>query len=120
MNYLKNIYKPFSYLFLIIIGSTFFITILSYFNILNHNISVYLKFLTSIIGFFVGGFLIGKKSIKKGYIEGLKFSLIIIFIMILISIIFKSFKYKSLIYYLILIISSIIGSMIGINKKNKD
>ena len=82
--------------------------------------TTYIKFIIGIISFIIGGYFIGNKSTKKGYIKGIKFSLILIIFMIIISIIFNTFKYKSIIYYLVLIISSTIGSMIGINKKNKD
>ena len=120
MNYLKTVYKPILYTLSIIFISVFILTILSYFNILNYNLTTYTKFLISIISFILGGYKIGLISTKKGYIEGIKLSIILILIMIIISIIFNTFKYKSIIYYLILIISSSIGSMIGINKKNKD
>ena len=117
MNYLKKIYKPLIYTFSIIIISTLIITALSYFNIINYKISIYLEIITGVIVFLIGGIKIGKLSNKKGYIEGLKFGLIILILMFIISLIFNLFKYKSLIYYLLLLISSIIGSMLGINKK---
>lgn len=120
MNYLKTIYKPLLYLFSTILILNLIITILSYFNIFSCNMTIYLKFITGIIAFIIGGYKIGQKSSKKGYLEGIKLSLIGILLMIIISIIFKGFKYRSIIYYLVLIVSSIIGSMIGINKKNKD
>ena len=120
MNYIKSIYKPLLYTFSIIFISCFIYTVFSYFNIISYNLGLYIKLLISVIAFFIGGFIIGKNSIKKGYIEGIKLSLILIVIMIIISIIFKVFKYKSIIYYLVLILSCVIGSMIGINKKNKD
>ena len=121
MKLIASIYKPLLYMLSIILISSIILTIFSYFNILNYNITIYIKLLIGIISFIIGGFIIGKNSIKKGYIEGIKLSIIAIIIMIIISIIFKVFKYKSIIYYLVLSVSCIIGSMIGINKKkNKD
>ena len=54
---------------------------------------------------------------KKGIIEGARLSLIIDVIFLLLSIILSSFKPQSLIYYLIIAISTIFGSMIGVQKK---
>ena len=120
MNYLKTIYKPLLYLFSTILILNLIITIFSFFNIFSCNITIYLKFITGIVAFIIGGYKIGQKSLKKGYLEGIKLGLIGIIIMIILSIIFKGFKYRSFIYYIVLIISSVIGSMIGINKKNKE
>ncbi len=64
----------------------------------------------------------GKNSKNKAYIEGIKFSLIYILLSIIISyfIYHNSFSIKSIIYYFTIIISGILGSMVGINlKKNK-
>lgn len=119
MEYLKNIGKSLLYIFSIIIISTFLITILNYFNIIGSKIVTILKILIILIAMFVGGYLIGKNSKQKGWLEGLKLSGIVIVILIL----FKylglqdKFSINHLIYYLILIISCTLGSMIGINRK---
>ena len=70
-----------------------------------------------IISFFISGFILGKKTINKGYLEGIKLSIITIIIMIILSIILHSFKISNILYYLITSISIIFGSMIGITKK---
>ena len=62
-----------------------------------------------------------KKSNNKGYLKGLLFSAICILILTLFSLIFKFYlNINSLIYYIILIISTTFGSMLGINKKSKN
>ncbi len=119
MEYLKNIGKSLLYIFSIIIISTFMITTLNYFNIIGTKIIAILKVLIILIAMFVGGYLIGKNSKQKGWLEGIKLSGIIISILIL----FKylglqdKFSINHLVYYLILIISCTLGSMIGINRK---
>ena len=71
-----------------------------------------------IASIFIGSFLLGKKSNKKGYLEGIKYSAILIFLLVIINLLFiKVFEIKSLVYFLIIIVSSTFGSMVGINKK---
>lgn len=119
MNYLKKVFKPIVFTILFILISLLIITLLNYFNILGYKLTIYLKFILGIIAFILGGFQIGIRSSKKGWLEGLRYSLIIIIPIIIISIIIRSFEYKCLIFYSILIISSVIGSMFGITK-NKE
>ena len=119
MNYLRNFIKPILYIFVIIIGGLLVLTPLNYFDIFNNSITTIIKIIIPIIAFFTGGLLIGKKSQKKGWLEGLKLSSIVIILFILINYIGfnESFKLKSLIFYITLIISGILGSVVGINKK---
>lgn len=119
MNYLKNFIKPLLYIFIIIIGSLLILTPLNYFDIFNNSITTIIKIIIPIIAFLIGGFILGKNSKKKGWLEGLKLALISIIIFILINYIGygEAFKLKSLIFYITLTISSVFGSMIGINKK---
>ena len=119
MKYLKNIGMSFIYIISSILILTFITTILSYFNILSDKIVSIIKIIIPIISLFIGGFYIGKISNKKGFIEGIKlgsiFSIfLIIFNFLALS---NSFKFKYLLFYIILIISCSLGSMIGINKK---
>ena len=79
----------------------------------------YLKILIILLSSFFSGFYIGFKSNNKGYINGVKFSLIIISIFLLSSLSVKGFKFISIIYYLIIIIVITLGSMLGINRKSK-
>ena len=69
---------------------------------------------------FLGGYKLGQKSNKKGYIEGIKLGIIFsIFLVIFNYLAFDNpFKIKYLLFYIILITSSSLGSMVGINKKN--
>ena len=119
MEYLKNIGKSLIYTFSIIIISTFLVTILNYFNIIGSKILAILKILIILISMFIGGYIIGKTSKQKGWLEGIKLSGIIIIILALFNYLGLSQKFSvtHLIYYLILIISCTLGSMIGINRK---
>ena len=118
MNYLKILGKSLLYMTSILFISTLIITLLNYFNIFGSKIVTVFKIIIVLISMFVGGFIMGKNSNKKGWLEGLKLGLIILVILILVNFILKqSFDIRNLIYYLILIASTVFGSMIGINKK---
>ena len=70
---------------------------------------------------FIIGIITGKNSKNKGYLKGLLVSVIGILILVILSLILKySLNINSLIYYIILIISTIFGSMLGINKRSKN
>lgn len=108
--------------FSLIIIISFFINLLNYFEILNTNAFKIIITLTGILSIFIGAFILGKNSNKKGYLEGLKFGIIICLLMFIISYLAfdNNMLLASLIYYLILIFTSCVGSMIGINKKTLD
>ena len=93
---------------------------LTIFNLLKINTSRILIIIIGSILMLIVGFITGKSSNSKGYLNGLIISIISIIILILLSLIF-SFKLNinSLIYYVILVISTTLGSMIGINIKSK-
>ena len=99
----------------------FIITVLNYFNIIDANTVKHLKLFSMILSMIIGGIYLGKHSSNKGYIEGTKIGLLEIIILILINIvIFKNhINYENIIYYLIILISAVLGSIIGINKKLK-
>lgn len=113
--YLKSIIYSLS---IMIIG-IIIITIFNYFNIISGNLFTITLLLIPIIAIFIGGYLIGSNSIKKGFIEGIKFSIIWILLFFIISISTKGLNIFSFIYYLIIIITSMLSGIIGINKKKK-
>lgn len=118
MNIKKYLYS----LLYILIGIFLFsliITILNYFNLIDTNTLKYFKLIAIIIPLFIGGISIGKQASKNGYIEGLKIgSIVVVTIALLNYLGFNSdFSISSILYYMIILISSILGSIIGINKK---
>lgn len=115
INYLKNI----GYSLGIISVSTIVITLLNYFSILTGNLLNIISIVIMIFTMFIGGYLTGKKASKKGYLEGIKFGIIMILIILIFNLlVFKNkFELMNILYYLILLVSSTIGSMIGIQKR---
>ena len=112
-----NLFKSVALIMVLLFISSIIINTLYYFDVINNNLVKYFKMFLSIISFFIGGINIGKKTDNKGYISGLKLSLIIVIIITLLSIIIGNFSISRIIYLLILTTAITFGSMIGINKK---
>ena len=114
---LKNYLKSYLYLFGIIIILTLILSTINYFFIFKTKL---IKLLIPIISILVSSIILGKNSKQKAYLEGIKFTSIYILLSIIISIITKNpFTTKLIISYISLLLSGIIGSMIGINLKKK-
>lgn len=93
------------------------VSLLYYFDIVNDQLFGFLKLFVILGSIFTNSLLLGRRASKKGYLEGLKFGGIIILLMFLPTVISANFKLKLLIYYVIIIITAMLGSMIGISKK---
>ena len=119
MKKFKLFLKPLTYVFLSTIILSIIGTVFYYFNIISSNTMSIIKIIIIIISILLGSFIYGKNIKEKGLLEGIKLGFLIILILFLISYLGlnKSFKLKNIIYYLIIIGTSSIGSMIGLNKK---
>lgn len=122
MKYLKDL----SFSFIWIIGSLLVLTLIfsffNYFNIISDKIMPIIKILILFISLFLGGLYMGKNSKNKGWLEGIKLGIIFSIFLLIFNFLAlnNSFKLKYLLFYTIIIISSIFGSIIGINKKNNN
>ena len=122
MLYLKKLGKSLGISIIILLGLTFIITLLNYINLIGIKIVNIFSYITPFISFFIGGLLLSKTSINKGLLERIKFGLVIIVLSFIFNYLAfdQGFNISNIILYTITIISSIIGSMIGINLKNSD
>ncbi len=118
MKQLKKISKILLYTIIFFTILSLLLTTFNYFNIINYQTLAIGKIVIPILTLGLSGLLMGKKASKNGWLEGLKIGLIIIFILIITTIIMGEFSPKKLTFFLILIISGIFGSIIGINTKN--
>ena len=111
INYGMGLIYPIGALFI----SPIILAILNLIGMKSYNIVI---LVIMIISCFLGGFKIGKTSNKRGYINGLVLGSILVGILLLFSLFSKeSINVSSFIYYLILIITCTVGSMLGIQKK---
>ncbi len=110
--------KLFSYSLIYLIIISLILSIIYYFTKINYKTISNIILFMILIWFFFLGFKNGKKSKSKGYLAGLKIALIFISILLLFNLIFlRIFKLSLIFYYLLLILSSILGGMLGINRK---
>ena len=121
MKILKKYDCIYKFIFFIILLSFTLTTINLIFNF-SPNIIKLIILLSMITYSFIIGFKKGLKADNKGYIIGLKTGLINILILFILSLLTLTINIslKKLIYYLIILISTIFGSIIGINKKNSN
>lgn len=95
--------------------------VISIFNLFGLSLNKIVLIILSSVIMLVSGFMIGKKSLKKGFISGGILGIIFILFLIIMGLFFKvSFNLERFIYYVILILSSMLGSIIGINKKKSN
>lgn len=118
--YLKNI----KYLGIFILIELFLAFILGLTNLfgISSYITNLLSFLFNIALFFILSFKKGKITNKKAYIEGLINGLMLISCLFIITLIFfiKKISIYTIFYYLILISTSIIASILGKNTKKEN
>ena len=107
------------YFFGVFFMMTFLMTIFNYFNIISSEFVSVLKFIIPIISIAISGYIMGSHSKEKGYLSGIEIGVSIILVFLLFVVLFDKVTIKSLIYYVILILVSILSSMIGINIKKK-
>lgn len=114
---LKKYLKSYAYLFSSILILTIILSILNYF----FNIPVkVIKLLIPVISIIISTIILGKNTKLKAYLEGIKFTSLYLILSIIIALITKNtFNFKLIICYILILISGIIGSMIGININRK-
>ena len=118
MNLIKKYSITLGIMLSIITFFLFFFVLLNYYDLINQHVLAIFKIILMVTSFFIGGLITGKHSLKKGWFEGFKIgSLGILLFIIINSFFFHEFYLKYFLYYMILIGSSILGSIIGINKK---
>lgn len=117
LQYLKNLSKGLLTTITVFIMLSLILTLLNYFNLLNHTVLTICKMIISLLSIGIGGFISGKKMVKNGWISGLINGLIITLFIFILSLIIKDFEFKNLIFFIIIIITSTFGSMLGINAK---
>lgn len=89
---------------------------------LSSKIGSIMNVIIMVVLFLVFGIIEGLNASQKGFIAGLKIGLIFLLLIALINLIFfnSSFGISRLLYYLILLFSSVFGGMIGISRKKKE
>ncbi len=120
MLFLKKFSKSFLTSIIILLSITLIVTILNYIGLFNLKMVTIFSYITPFISLFIGGITMGKGCLNKGWLEGIKYGLICVFIFVIFNYLaFDSFfDIANIILYIITLIASTLGSMIGINLKN--
>lgn len=100
-----------------ILLSTLIFTTFYYYDLISTDIYKFLKIGTLVITLLLNSIVIGKNSVKNGYLDGIKLGIILIIFCTLVSIVNHSISIKLILYNLIILITSTFGSIIGINTK---
>lgn len=120
MTYLKKYGLRLVYTLITIFILLILTTTLYYFNIINNGTYKVIKIVIVLLSMFINAFILGKDTDQKGYLEGLKLGIMIIPIFFILTLLTKQpLKLRILLYYLIIGITSIFGSMVGISRKKE-
>ena len=119
MDYLKKIGKAMLYSISLILILTLIMTLLNYIGLINLNVVNIISYIIIFISLLIGGIILGRQSNNKGWLEGIKFSIIFIILLFVFNYLAfdEGYTISNFITYIIILISNILGSMIGINMK---
>lgn len=118
MDYLKKIGKVLLFTFISIIILGLLLNTLYYFDVISNNVYNIAKMGIVLVVLFINALLLGKNSNKYGLVEGLKLGGIFLFIMVILKFILNSsFDIRTLIYSIIVLLTTSVGAVVGINKK---
>lgn len=120
MSYLKKYGLRLFFNVLELLVLLFIVTTIYYFDLINENSYKFIKLLILLGTIFINSFFLGKSSNKKGYIEGIRYGLILITLSFIFTLVMHKFSFKIIIFYLIIMSISIFGSIFGINKKRNN
>ncbi len=116
MRCLKNIGISCLYSYGFIFILTFLLSFFNYVNFIEGSFTFFMIF-NLILSVFIGGFVCGKRSLKKGWLEGLKYGFVFLIILTLLNFLgfSNSLSLKYFVFCSIILVSSILGGMIGIS-----
>jgi putative membrane protein (TIGR04086 family) len=121
MKYIKRYLISILISLVLIFSFAFLLNTLNYFNSIKEDYYRFFILVFLIISIFTGSYYLGSKTENKGYQKGIIFGLLISLLFIILTLLFKdTISSSSIIYYIITIITAIIGSTIGINKKTTE
>lgn len=113
--YLKYLKVDLIFILYALILSLVFSLLYYFTNISSNTVNTWL-FIMAILFFGIMGIKLGRKSSEKGYKVGLKMGFSLVLLMFFLSLLFHDFfSIQKIIYYGVLILVSMIGSVIGIN-----
>ena len=104
------------YYFILLIFYLLIISIFYYFELFNYKTVSIINYTINLLLFFLLGFKISHLEHKRGYLNGFLASIILIIVFSIITLISSNFGISNLVYYLSLILSSMLGGIFGVTK----
>lgn len=118
MDKIKKYVKPTLTILALVLAYFIFFVVLTYTGVLKLSTASNLNMILLALILFLFGIKLGKNASKKGFLEGLKLGGIFVLVLFLLNLLFyRQFSLFIFLYYVVMISSSTIGSMIGINLK---
>ena len=116
MQKIINYLKSYTYYIILLVIYLLIISIFYYFELFNYKTVSIINYTANLVLFFLMGFKISKMEHKRGYLNGFLIAIILIIVFSIISLIYSHFGISNLVYYLSLILSSILGGIFGVTK----
>lgn len=113
---MKNYLKTYMLFFILLFIYLIIISFLYYLELFNYNILYIINYIFMIMLFFIIGFRISHLERNKGYLKGFIISSSIIIPFSIITLIISNISFSNIVYYVSLILISITGGIIGVNK----
>ena len=113
-------FKVYLMFLLTIIITSIIIGTLSFHYLVKEQTAFIIQNIILFIILFIHSYKLGMIKHKNGYLEGIKFGGLIDFLFIVLGIVIKeNFNFYKVIYYMLIILTSVVGSILGVNKKTK-
>lgn len=119
MNKIINYLKSISLFLILFIVYLLIISLIYFLEVINYNTVSIINYIIILLLFFILGFKTSILERNKGYLNGFIVSSTLCIIFSLITLFISKYSFATLVYYLSLILSSITGGIIGIQKSAK-
>lgn len=121
MNYLKNLGISFLYSIISLLVLMFLLTILNYINFIDGGFFIFFMVFDLIFSVLLGAFMLSRSCSDNGWFEGIKFGFIFLLFVTLLNYFGFDFHFniKYIVFSIIILVSSVLGGMIGINFKKE-
>lgn len=119
MKNIKTYLKYLGFTLIIILLGLLLISTLYYFDIISSNVVSYIRIIFIMLVMFIMSYILGKNTEKNGYLAGIKYGFMNICLFLILGLLFfrDGLQLRLILYDFILLFTSVLGSMIGINKK---
>ena len=116
MNKIINYLKSISMFLIVFFVYLLLISIIGYFELFNYKTINIINYIVMIVLFFLGHKTAHMEQ-KKGYLNGFLVSLVLVIIFLVISLFTSKIGFPNIVYYMSLILSSVIGGIVGVKEK---